>query len=43
MTHSPITVLGGTGFLGRQIVRCLADEGADVRVAVRHPEQASFL
>jgi uncharacterized protein YbjT (DUF2867 family) len=42
-THSPITVFGGTGFLGRQIVTRLADGGADVRVAVRHPEQASFL
>ena len=42
-THSPITVFGGTGFLGRRIVRRLADGGADVRVAVRHPEQASFL
>ena len=41
-THSPITVFGGTGFLGRQIVRRLADGGADVRVAVRHPERASF-
>jgi nucleoside-diphosphate-sugar epimerase len=43
MTHSPITVFGGTGFLGRQIVRRLADGGADMRVAVRHPERASFL
>jgi uncharacterized protein YbjT (DUF2867 family) len=33
-------VFGGTGFLGRRIVRRLADGGADVRVAVRHPEQA---
>src|SRR4030095_1820554 len=29
--------------LGRQIVRRLADGGADVRVAVRHPARASFL
>ena len=41
--YSTITVFGGTGFLGRQIVRRLADGGADVRVAVRHPERASFL
>jgi uncharacterized protein YbjT (DUF2867 family) len=41
--HSPVTVFGGTGFLGRQIVSRLADGGADVRVAVRHPERASFL
>jgi uncharacterized protein YbjT (DUF2867 family) len=41
--YSPVTVFGGTGFLGREIVRRLADGGADVRIAVRHPEQASFL
>ena len=43
-TGSRITVFGGSGFLGRQIVRRLAADGAArVRVAVRHPEQASFL
>jgi uncharacterized protein YbjT (DUF2867 family) len=41
--HSTITVFGGTGFLGRRIVRRLADGGADVRVAVRHLDRASFL
>jgi uncharacterized protein YbjT (DUF2867 family) len=30
-------VFGGTGFLGRRLVRILAAEGASVRVAVRHP------
>ena len=38
-----VTVFGGSGFLGRQIVRRLADDGADVRVAVRRPERAAFL
>ncbi|MGH6912991.1 MAG: complex I NDUFA9 subunit family protein [Geminicoccales bacterium] len=43
MSYSRVTVFGGSGFLGRQIVKRLADDGADVRVAVRHPERASFL
>ena len=43
MSGSRVTVFGGSGFLGRQIVKRLADDGAEVRVAVRHPERASFL
>ncbi len=43
MDFKPVTVFGGSGFLGRQIVKRLAAEGASVRVAVRHPERASFL
>ena len=43
MAYSHITVFGGSGFLGRQIVKRLAADGARVRVAVRHPERASFL
>ncbi len=35
-----VTVFGGTGFLGRRLVRRLVAEGATVRVAVRHPEAA---
>ena len=42
MTAGPVTVFGGSGFLGRRIVECLAAVGNDVRVAVRHPERASF-
>jgi uncharacterized protein YbjT (DUF2867 family) len=38
-----ITVFGGSGFLGRRIVLRLANDGAEVRVAVRHPERAAFL
>jgi uncharacterized protein YbjT (DUF2867 family) len=35
-----VTVFGGTGFLGRRIVRHLLDYGYAVRVATRHPERA---
>ncbi len=35
--------LGGTGFLGRRVVRHLLDHGFAVRVAVRHPERAAAL
>src|SRR5262245_45843541 len=35
-----VTVLGGTGFLGRRLVLRLAAEGVTVRVAVRHPDPA---
>jgi hypothetical protein len=41
MTFSCVTVFGGSGFLGRRIVERLADDGAVVRVAVRHPEGSS--
>lgn len=35
--HGLVTVFGGTGFVGRQVVRALAKRGARVRVAVRQP------
>ena len=35
-----VTVFGGSGFLGRRLVRRLAAEGATMRVAVRHPDRA---
>ena len=35
----PITVFGGTGFIGRHLVPPLLCSGATVRVAVRHPRQ----
>jgi uncharacterized protein YbjT (DUF2867 family) len=38
-----ITVLGGTGFLGRRIVRHLLDHGLEVRAASRHPERVAPL
>jgi uncharacterized protein YbjT (DUF2867 family) len=34
-----ILVAGGTGFVGRRLVRALADEGRDVRVMTRTPER----
>jgi NADH dehydrogenase len=37
------TVFGGTGFVGRQVVRGLAREGYTVKVASRAPESAFFL
>jgi uncharacterized protein YbjT (DUF2867 family) len=38
-----VTVFGGSGFVGRQIVRTLAKRGYRVRVAVRRPDLAGFL
>jgi NADH dehydrogenase len=43
MTERRVTVFGGSGFLGREIVRRLAADGAEVRVAVRRPERAASL
>jgi NADH dehydrogenase len=37
-----VTVFGGSGFIGRYVVRRLAREGWQVRVAVRRPDQALF-
>ena len=38
-----VTVIGGSGFVGRYIVRRLAKAGAVIRVAVRDVERAGFL
>ena len=38
-----VTVFGGSGFLGRHVVRALAKFGYRVRVAVRRPELAGYL
>ncbi|MDG2242925.1 MAG: complex I NDUFA9 subunit family protein [Rhodospirillaceae bacterium] len=43
MKNRLVTVFGGSGFVGRNIVRRLADAGARVRVAVRDTEKACFL
>lgn len=38
-----ITVFGGSGFIGRHVVRALVKRGYRVRVAVRRPDLAGFL
>ncbi len=43
MSLGMVTVFGGSGFVGRNLVRLLARTGAEIRVAVRDPEQALFL
>jgi uncharacterized protein YbjT (DUF2867 family) len=35
-----VTVFGGTGFVGRRVVRHLRDSSATVRIASRHPARA---
>ena len=42
-TRSVATVFGGSGFIGRYVVKRLAHKGFVVRVAVRDPERALFL
>ncbi|MGL6159715.1 complex I NDUFA9 subunit family protein [Microbulbifer sp.] len=42
MNEQIATVFGGTGFLGRRVVRALATAGYRVRVAARHPEDVDF-
>ncbi len=43
MNNALVTVFGGSGFLGRHVVRALAKAGWRIRVAVRHPASAYFL
>jgi uncharacterized protein YbjT (DUF2867 family) len=38
-----VTVFGGSGFLGRHVVRALAQRGYRIRVAVRRPDLAGHL
>lgn len=43
MQGRSVTVFGGSGFVGRYVVKRLAQAGWRVRVAVRRPEKAMFL
>ena len=43
MSDRLVTVFGGSGFIGRYLVRALAQQRDLVRVAVRRPENALFL
>lgn len=43
MKPALVTVFGGSGFIGRHVVRLLAQRGVRIRVAVRHPNEALFL
>jgi len=42
-TPKLVTIFGGSGFVGRYVVRELANKGYQVRVAVRRPDLAGFL
>lgn len=43
MGRRVVTVFGGSGFIGRHLIRHLAPDGAILRVAVRDPDAALFL
>lgn len=43
MNTNLVTVIGGSGFLGRHTVRALARGGWRIKVATRHPNRAFFL
>jgi NADH dehydrogenase len=43
MRESIVTVFGGTGFLGRRVVRLLREREFSVRIASRHPDRGRSL
>src|SRR5215204_201448 len=43
MNERTVTVFGGTGFLGRRVVRRLRNHGFSVRIASRHPKRGHEL
>ena len=38
-----VTIIGGSGFIGRHIVRALAQRGYRIRVACRRPDLAGHV
>jgi uncharacterized protein YbjT (DUF2867 family) len=42
-SHKLVTIIGGSGFLGRHIIRALAKDGYRIRVAVRRPDLAGHV
>lgn len=42
MKESPVTVFGGTGYVGRRLVAALLDHGHRVRLVARRPQRARF-
>src|SRR5512143_2061275 len=42
-SERPVDVVGGTGFLGRRVVRHLRKHGLSVRIASRHPARGDWL
>ena len=43
LSSSTIAVIGGTGFIGRQIVEILARQGARIKILARNADRAKFL
>ena len=43
MIDKLVTIFGGSGFIGRHLVKKLANKGFRIRVAVRNPHLAGFL
>jgi NADH dehydrogenase len=42
-SHRLVTIIGGSGFVGRHVVRALAKRGYRIRVAVRRPDLAGHV
>ena len=43
MKNTIVTIFGGTGFIGSDIVRVLADQGYQIRIAEKYPKKADRL